>query len=244
MREYFTKSKEPFHVYSRGVEKRRIFLSYAEYCRFVFLMWVCRTGKSQVNLSREDTIKAAESILGGKEPEENLYIKEFEPLVSIITWNLMPNHYHLMLVSLVDGGLSKYMQKLGNAYTKYFNFRHQRSGHLFQGSFQSIAIDEPKYLAILLRYINFNHAELIEPKWKERTIKDPKRLKSFINEYQWSANKDFGGMRNSLLVDREAASKLFEAEFTSKGLEGYEEFIDRWLEDDFEEVKRYIIEDI
>lgn len=243
MREYFAKSISPFHVYSRGTEKRKIFMQYAEYCRFVFLMWVCRIGRPEVNLSRKDTTIAAERILNGREPEESLYVKEFDPLVSFVTWNLLTNHYHFILVSLVEGGISKYMQKLGTAYTKYFNARHQRSGRLFQNSFQSIAVDDPRYLAVLLRYINFNHAELVEPKWKERIIKDLKRMDEFVNSYPWSAHLDFLGMRHSLLIDKDVVSGLLEEKFNDKGLAGYKDFIRQWFEDDFEEIRHYILED-
>lgn len=242
MREYFAKSQAPFHIYARGTEKRKIFMDYAEHCRFVFLMWVCRIGRPKINLSKKETIKAAEAILHGQEPDEDTYVKEFDPLVSIITWTLMPNHYHFMLLSLSEGGISKYMQKLGNAYTKYFNARHKRSGRLFQGSFQSIGVEDPIYLAVLLRYINFNHVELIEPRWKEHQIKDLKKMEEFINSYTWSANQDFLGKRQSLLVDRELASQLLEAEFTEKGLEGYKDFINQWLDDDFESIKEYMLE--
>lgn len=242
MREYFSKSKAPFHVYGRGTEKRKIFMDYAEYCRFVFLMWVCRVGRPAINLTKEETIKAAECILQGKKPDENSYLEDYEPLVSVLTWTLMPNHYHFILVSIAEGGISKYMQKLGNAYTKYFNARHQRNGRLFQGPYQSIGVEDLSYLAILLRYINFNHAELIEPLWKEHRIKDPKKMKSFTNSYVWSAHQDFLGKRRSLLIDRVLVSELLEDKFTTKGLRGYEEFINQWLRDDFESIKNHVLE--
>lgn len=244
MQEYFSESKVPFHIYNRGTEKRMIFTDYAEYCRFVFLMWVCRIGKPRINLSKSETIQASETLLRGEEVEPNLYIKEFDPLVAFIIWNLMPNHYHFMLVSLLKGGITKYMSKIGDAYTKYFNARHERSGRLFQGPYQSIEVKSPEYFYILVRYINMNHAELVEPKWKERCIRDRDKMREFVDSYQWSAHQDFMGKRSSLLIDRELVSQLFGAEFTDKGLEGYKNFIAAWFDDDFknEDIKKYILE--
>jgi putative transposase len=242
MREYFEKLKTPFHIYNRGTEKRVIFTDYTEYCRFVFLIWVCRIGSPAINLTKKNIIEAAEAILLGKKPDQRLYIKEHKPLVAFVTWSLLPNHFHFILTSLVDGGISKYMSKLGNAYTKYFNARHQRSGRLFQSSYQSIEIKDPKYFYILIRYINLNHAELVEPQWKERRLQNQKKIEKFVNSYSWSAHQDFLGIRNSLLVDREMVSELFEAEFTEKGLKGYREFIEAWFEEDFEQIKKYILE--
>ena len=45
---------------------------------------------------------------------------------------LMSNHYHLLIETPL-GNLSQIMQQLNSAYTTYFNKRHQRVGHLFQG---------------------------------------------------------------------------------------------------------------
>ena len=79
MREYFgSKLETPFHIYNRGTEKRIIFTDYVEYCRFIFLMWVCRIGKP-INLSRKNVIEAAEAILRGKRPSPSLYIREPPP---------------------------------------------------------------------------------------------------------------------------------------------------------------------
>jgi len=143
---------------------------------------------------------------------------------------------------LVEGGISKYMSKVANAYTKYFNARHQRSGRLFQGPYQSIAIKEPEYFYTLLRYINLNHAELVEPMWKEHRIGDKNKLEKFINSYPWSAHLDFLGTHSSSLTDKETASKLLEMKFDEHGMHGYSEFIEAWLKEDFEYIKNYILE--
>ncbi len=242
MREYFSGLKTPFHIYNRGTEKRVIFTDYGEYCRFVFLMWVCRIGSPGINLSRGNVIGATEAILRGEEPDSKLYTKEHEPLITFITWNLLSNHFHFILVSLVDNGIAKYMSKLGNAYTKYFNARHQRSGRLFQSSYQSIEIKDPKYFYILIKYINLNHAELVEPKWKERRIQNRSKIKKFIDPYIWSAHQDFLGLRQSLLLNKGKIAKLFGTEFTEKGLKGYPEFIESWFGEDFNHLQKYIIE--
>lgn len=242
MREYLRDSKTPFHIYNRGTEKRTIFTDYSEYCRFVFLMWVCRVGSPEINLNRKNIVAAAEAILAGKAPNPKFYIKENKPLVSFITWNLLPNHFHFILVSLVEGGISKFMGKVANAYTKYFNARHQRSGRLFQGSFQSIAVEDEKYLFSLIKYINLNHAELVEPRWKDHKIRNKKKLDKFIDSYIWSANLDFIGERRSCLIDKEETSRLLDVSFDKGGMDGYGEFIKFWLKENFDVIERYILE--
>ncbi len=243
MREYFKKLKTPFHIYNRGTEKRAIFTDYDEYCRFIFLMWVCRVGSPAINLSRNNITNAAESILGGEEPNTNLYTKEYSPLVNFIAWNILPDHFHFILTSMTDGGIAKYMSKLGNAYTKYFNSRHERSGRLFQGSYQSIEIKDIKYLFTLIGYINLNHVEIIEPLWKEGEIKDETKAASFTNTYQWSAHRDYLGIRNSLLVDKENTSRLLENSFDENGgLQGYLDLLDESFIKDYKLIKDYYLE--
>lgn len=243
MREYFKELKTPFHVYNRGTEKRAIFTDYDEYCRFIFLMWVCRVGSPAINLSRKNIINAAESILSGEDPGSGFYAKEYAPLVTFITWNILPNHFHFMLTSTTDGGIAKYMSKLGNAYTKYFNARHERSGRLFQGSYQSIAIKDTEHLFTLIGYINLNHVEILEPLWKEGEIKDEVKAVDFANTYQWSAHRDYLGMRKSLLIDKETTSNLLENSFGENGgLNGYLDLLDRSFIKDYKLIKDYCLE--
>ncbi|NVL89600.1 MAG: transposase [Desulfobacterales bacterium] len=68
---------------------------------------------------------------------------------------LMNNHYHLLLKT-VRPNLSKAMQWLGTAYTRRFNLQNNKSGHLFQGRFKSILIENDAYLLRLSCYIHRN----------------------------------------------------------------------------------------
>ena len=68
---------------------------------------------------------------------------------------LMPNHVHL----LVESGrspLGKFMQGLQQSYSQYFNLRHRKVGHVFQGRYQAIVCQKEAYLLELLRYIHLN----------------------------------------------------------------------------------------
>jgi len=75
--------------------------------------------------------------------------------VDIFAYVLMDNHYHLLLQTR-RANLSKAMQWFGTTYTRRFNNRHNRSGHLFQGRFKSIIIENDSYLMQLSCYIHRN----------------------------------------------------------------------------------------
>jgi REP element-mobilizing transposase RayT len=68
---------------------------------------------------------------------------------------LMSNHYHLLLET-PKGNLSKIMHHVNGAYTTYFNVKHKRAGHLFQGRYKAILVDADAYAAELSRYVHLN----------------------------------------------------------------------------------------
>jgi REP element-mobilizing transposase RayT len=75
--------------------------------------------------------------------------------VDIFAYVLMANHYHL-LIKTRRANLSKAMQWLGVTYTCRFNLKHNRCGHLFQGRFKSILVQNDAYLMQLSCYIHRN----------------------------------------------------------------------------------------
>jgi len=68
---------------------------------------------------------------------------------------LMSNHYHVV-IETVEGNLSKGMRQLNGVYTQYFNRRHQRVGHVFQGRYKGILVEKDSYLLELSRYVVLN----------------------------------------------------------------------------------------
>jgi len=76
---------------------------------------------------------------------------------------LMSNHYHL-LIETPNAGLSRGMQLLNGVYTQWFNHRHKRVGHLFQGRFKGILVEKDNYLLEMARYIVLNpvRAEMVQ----------------------------------------------------------------------------------
>lgn len=74
---------------------------------------------------------------------------------SIYAWCLMDNHYHF-LVKTPDANLSKGMRYLNGVYTQRFNKKESRVGHVFQGRYKAIMVEEEGYLLELSRYIVLN----------------------------------------------------------------------------------------
>jgi REP element-mobilizing transposase RayT len=75
--------------------------------------------------------------------------------ISVYAYVLMSNHYHLM-VKTERANLKKAMHWFGTTYTQRFNIRHSRKGHLFQGRYKSILVQNDDYLLQLSCYIHRN----------------------------------------------------------------------------------------
>ena len=92
--------------------------------------------------------------------------------IDVFVYVLMGNHYHLLLRT-ARANLSRAMQWLGVTYTNRFNARHSRSGHLFQGRFKNMLVQDDAYLLQLSYYI---HRNPLRAKIVER-----------LAEYRWSS---------------------------------------------------------
>ncbi|HEY4510179.1 MAG TPA: transposase [Candidatus Paceibacterota bacterium] len=200
-----------YHVYNRGVEKRVIFLVDADRWRFLQALLLFNREKSPFNL-----LWKLEQEHGGR--MNFRILKEFlernserkTPLVRIMADCLMPNHYHLILEELQEGGITKFMHKLGTGYTMYFNKKYDRVGGLFQGSFKAIQVDTDEYLQNLLVYVNvINPGELIEPSLKDEGVKDIENVMQFAKAYPWSTHQEYLGERDSPIIDKGVAHSLF-----------------------------------
>lgn len=73
----------------------------------------------------------------------------------ILAWALMGTHIHL-LARCADYPLSGFMQQILSRYARYFNWRHDRTGHLFEDRFRSILVNDESYLLSVIRYIHLN----------------------------------------------------------------------------------------
>lgn len=168
---------EIYHLYNRGVDKREIFINQKDFERFQQLLFLCNGDKNIV--FRDIPIGRSYGYEVG------------EKVVDIGAYCLMPNHFHVMVREKVEGGISRFMKKLGTAYSMYFNTKNERSGALFQGRFKSQHVDNEEQLNWLFSYVHLNPVKLIDSKWKERGISDKKKALSYMNNYKYSSYYDW-----------------------------------------------------
>lgn len=78
---------------------------------------------------------------------------ERSPLVRILGWTLLSNHFHLILQEIVEGGTAKFMQRLCGSMSVHFNRRYREQGSLFQGGYRGVVVEGQPHLQYLAFYI-------------------------------------------------------------------------------------------
>ena len=183
------------HVCNRGVEKRKIFLDWHDYSRFTENLYFLNNRKGKLITERKNVFQTPDLL-----PEQ-------DKLVEIFKWVLLPNHYHLLLYEVVEGGISEFTRRVGNAYTKYFNTKNEgRSGYLFQNSARIIRLQKDQHYLYIPFYVDLNLMDLCDSK-----MKNTHKAFDFMVGYQWSSFKDYyGESKNLPTINRELFYESFD----------------------------------
>src|SRR3989338_2145853 len=165
---------EFYHVFNRGVARQPTFLSRKDYEQAMLTLSYYRFKQPPIKLSRfkELSVDERNKILSYLE-------KSNEVLVKIVSFVLMPNHFHFLLRQELDGGISTFISKFTNSYTKYFNIKNNRPGPVFGGVYKAVRIESNEQLIHLSRYIHLN------------PVVSYVVLDSQLLTYPWSSLPDF-----------------------------------------------------
>lgn len=214
-----------YHIYNRGVEKRKVFLNDRDYFRFIHDLFEFNDENPVFNTAYYFNYKF-------KEIESQQLKKERRHrklLVEILLFTLMPNHFHLLLKQKKENGIVKFMQKLGTGYANYFNEKYERVGSLFQGRFKAVLVSEEAHFIHLPFYIHTNPLDLYG---SSTSIE--------LESYRWSSYLDYIGKKNFPSV----TSREFLLEFFG-GEKEYRKATQKWLEDrekNIESIKEIALE--
>lgn len=139
---------EWYHVYNRSVEEREVFLDEEDYLKFL-------RGLRDFN-NKSYYEERAEMIEKYGWKELSTFLDKTKRVVDVAFYSVIPTHYHFILRQLIDNGISKFFHKNGTSYTNYFNKKYGHSGHIFQGPYNVVHIDNNDYLLWLSGYVNGN----------------------------------------------------------------------------------------
>ena len=179
-----------YHVYNRGVEKRNVFLDRTDHLRFIHDLYEMNDAAATANVLYYFNPKSMEVEPQYIQPTGRKHKRKL--LVEILVFTLMPNHYHLLLRQKSENGIVKFMQKLGTAYTMYFNKKYERVGALFQGRFKAVRVETDAHFLYVPFYIHAN------PVFKKRQSDSLGRdaVVRTLAKYKWSSFQDYIGKQN------------------------------------------------
>lgn len=197
----FYTSDSYYHVYNRGVEKRIIFQGASDYKIFLYYLFI---------------YLAPPEIVKKTYPRLRIPLKNgnFHSRLTLHSFALMPNHFHLLLHQKDERNVTDFMKRITNAYTRYFNERYERVGSLFQGVYKAAHITSDEYLLYLSRYIHLNPLLICG--------------NSGLENYIWSSYRVYLGLQKTTYVNSEYILQFFS---NSNSRLSYKDFVEG--EDDF-----------
>ncbi len=191
-----------YHVYNRGVDKELIYIDDQDYHYFIRLLnfYLTPAKFEAETLFRNRSWRSIENDLSMD--------------VKLISYCLMPNHFHLLLKQLPNDGLTKLMKRVSASYALYFNLKHQRVGHLFESSCKARAIFNDEDFIGTNAYVHRNAKDIMYDytKYPYSNLKDiitmTKNSWTSPTELLEFFNGDPVNYRDYVLVEREAPLKL------------------------------------
>ena len=169
-----------YHIYNRGVRKVNIFEDASDYIRWESLLAWC----FQYDYPYSRYLDGLRELKSPIRQEAFCRLVELSyryknPLVEILTYVEMSNHFHLVIEQKVENGVSIFMRKLATAYSMYINKKYDLSGAVFEGSYKTVPVASDPQLTQLLLYV----------------LRNPIEAKLVTNEtvfrYKWSATKEY-----------------------------------------------------
>lgn len=189
-----------YHLYNRGVAKQPLFKNEADYQQLLicFSFYLEKDTRDKLSVSRRN-----------KSFDVSLNNKPDSPLIDIVSYCLMPNHFHLLVRQVEDGGISMFMRRSLNSYTRYFNTKYDRVGSMFQGTFRSVEISSDEQLLHVSRYIHLNPIVA--------------KLCTSTKGYPWSSCKYFIQSSSVRICNPEILLEL------ANGSANYQDFVEDYL---------------
>lgn len=187
-----------YHIYNRGVEKRIIFNDDHDYQRFLRVLYYYQFSGPKPPFSDHHRFKVKDYSSNPKIGEVHCYC-------------LMPNHFHILIKQVGEGGITEFMRKILNSYTKYFNVKYRRVGPLFQGGFKAVLVDNDIHLMHLSRYIHLNPYVI--------------KLCQNVEDYKYSSYPHYCGVTSDkLCVDETVLSNFKDKADYQKFVEGHADY--------------------
>ena len=194
---------EIYHVFNKTADKKEVFLNNLYAGGFYDRLIYYRSTKATYSFSILNRLKQAE--LQSIDFEVRLP-EHFQ--ADVLNYSLMPNHYHLLLKQNKDNGITNFVSKTTNSFTKYVNGKEQRQGQIFLKDFTAVRILSNEQLIHTSRYIDLNY-------YSSGLVKNLEELTTL----KWTGFPAYLGLKKDRLINTDFILGMF------KDSEEYKRFV-------------------
>lgn len=192
-----------YHVYNRGIDKKNIFLDNQDCDVFLYYLSIYLIPKEEL---------IAQSLL--KKRLLRFISKNLSQELDLLSYALMPNHFHLLFKQHTQDGITKLMKQVITAYVMYFNRKYERRGPLFESVYKACKVDQDSYLLHLSRYIHRN----------------PLNIRGDVNFNTYSSYPNYLGMRDNSWVRNQELLQYFNTTKKDLHMFTYKSFVEEYAQ--------------
>ncbi|OGZ24412.1 MAG: hypothetical protein A2896_01235 [Candidatus Nealsonbacteria bacterium RIFCSPLOWO2_01_FULL_43_32] len=227
-RKIFFAKDQPVHIVSRALTN--VFREEDDCFRFIFQYYAVNLGRKDTNMKTKDMVKSGRALLRGEEIPEKFVIRSHPPLVHLLDFSLVGNHYHFYLLPTTDTAIPMLMHKLNDSFARSFNLLHGRKDALFGSRYKGVAIKDELQSYTVSRYVSIiNPLDVFQPGWREKGLSNAKEAFNFLENYGFSSFPDKIRQRASLILAPQEILEQY-APFWGNG-EEYREFVTEFLKE-------------
>lgn len=230
-RKVFIEKGRPVHIISRAL--MGVFKNKEDCYNFIFQFYATNLGKRGFNIRRNDILKAGKALLKGEQIPSKFVIKEHAPLVDLIDFSLVINHYHFYLIPNIENATSVLIGRLNNGFARFFNLIHNRKDALFGSRYKRVPVTTDFQSYAVSRYVSIiNPLDIFQPGWREKGLKNWRQAFEFLKNFEFSSFPDRIGRRNTkILAPKEILGKYTFQVDSEKGREEFRKFSKEFLKE-------------
>lgn len=222
-----------YHIYNRTIFNLPEFKNQKNAERLMQAFILANSTKSSLAF---DYLRNNKNILFEKAVEIS---QRGERLADILCYVIMPDHYHLLLKEIREGGISNFVHKCNISVAKYINIKNNRTGPLFESLFKSKHISTDEYLLHLSLYIHLNPLDIISGReWRSHGLRNWDFVKNQLLDYNWSSLKYF--LNENYIDPVISGTEIIMEQFDDS--KDYEKFLRSWSEDSLNIVNNFSLE--
>ena len=182
-----------YHIYNKTIEQKRIFADQEICKKFLDILTYYRSSQSLLRYSNFQNLSSELKIQYEKRIFDRRTFR-----ISILSYCLMPTHFHLLIKQKQENGISFFISQILNSFTRYRNIKNERVGPIFLHPFKSKYIQTEEQLKHVSRYIDLNP-------FSSGIVKE----KTELEYYSWSSFGQYLSPKNDSISETEFILSLF-----------------------------------